>query len=351
MKTANGGGKPAPEQYKITSLIFAAILFIVTLGVGVLFGYEYLIFQSPPQATESTCVAAEDGAGNPLDRDKIYPMQSRLIFNRAYASSSDIQSVTLRANVLPEDTDNKSVDWSISFVNDSSAWAQGKNVSDYITVTPVSDDNLTVTISCLNAFAEQIAINVVSTKNPLAKATCLVDYRQKLLGVLMEIKNGTMPDGIRLYYPTKYSSEPKTETQAFKVNPDYVGAWGLNVNCEYSEVFTLSCEKQAIDRVLFQANGEFISEFSQFGFSDQADSYFNMEFNPTDKELPPLLNKPWFLSVFPQYNVRKEQIINAMKNFGMPVYRVYFPLLDATDFDTAEPCFYLTIDPTLLYLM
>lgn len=54
MKTANGGGKPAPEQYKITSLIFAAILLIVTLGVGVLFGYEYLIFQSPPQATEST---------------------------------------------------------------------------------------------------------------------------------------------------------------------------------------------------------------------------------------------------------------------------------------------------------
>jgi hypothetical protein len=40
-----------------------------------------------------------------------------------------------------------------------------------------------------------------------------------------------------------------------------------------------------------------------------------------------------------------------MKNFGMPVYRVYFPLLDATDFDTAEPCFYLTIDPTLLYSM
>ena len=140
MKTANGGGKPAPEQYKITSLIFAAILLIVTLGVGVLFGYEYLIFQSPPQATESTYVAAEDGAGNPLDRDKIYPMPSRLIFNRAYASSSDIQSLTLRANVLPEDTDNKFVDWSISFVNDSSAWAQGKNVSDYITVTPVSDD-------------------------------------------------------------------------------------------------------------------------------------------------------------------------------------------------------------------
>ena len=107
MKTANGGGKPAPEQYKITSLIFAAILLIVTLGVGVLFGYEYLIFQSPPQATESTYVAAEDGAGNPLDRDKIYPMPSRLIFNRAYASSSDIQSLTLRANVLPEDTDNQ----------------------------------------------------------------------------------------------------------------------------------------------------------------------------------------------------------------------------------------------------
>ena len=44
---------------------------------------------------------------------------------------------TVTATVYPEDAANQKVDWSVSFANASSAWASGKKVTDYVTVTPL----------------------------------------------------------------------------------------------------------------------------------------------------------------------------------------------------------------------
>lgn len=97
---------------------------------------------------------------------------------------------TLTATVLPEKASNKAVDWAVSFVNPSSAWATGKTVTDYVTVTPTADGALTANVECLQAFGEQIKVTVTSRNNAEATATCLVDYAEHVAGYTLTLTNG-----------------------------------------------------------------------------------------------------------------------------------------------------------------
>lgn len=84
---------------------------------------------------------------------------------------------TITATVLPEDATNKKIDWSISFVDPSSDWAQGKLVEDYVSL---SFSDTQATLSCLAAFGEQIQITASSMEDSTISASCLVDYAQKI---------------------------------------------------------------------------------------------------------------------------------------------------------------------------
>ena len=90
------------------------------------------------------------------------------------------QQVT--ASVQPSDALNKEVDWSIAWANALSAWAKGKTVTDYVTITPTADGAQTANVSCLQAFGEQIVVTATSRDNTSAKGSCTVDYRQKYMG-------------------------------------------------------------------------------------------------------------------------------------------------------------------------
>lgn len=90
---------------------------------------------------------------------------------------------TLTAVMTPSDASNKSVDWSVSWANSESGWAKGKNVLEYVKITPQADGGLIATLSCLQAFGEQIVITVVSRVNADLTATCTVDYAKKILSV------------------------------------------------------------------------------------------------------------------------------------------------------------------------
>jgi len=89
----------------------------------------------------------------------------------ATAANGYTKSVTLTATILPADVPNKSVDWLIE-------WADTSNtapVTDYVTVTPESDGELTATITCKQAFNYDIVVTVVTRVGKNA-ATCLVTY-------------------------------------------------------------------------------------------------------------------------------------------------------------------------------
>ena len=90
----------------------------------------------------------------------------------------------LTAIIEPANAVNKLVDWHIFWKNDNSEWAKNKAVTDYVTVTPVSDGATTANVACLQAFGEQIIIDVTSRENPSIRAQkpCTVDYVQKIIG-------------------------------------------------------------------------------------------------------------------------------------------------------------------------
>ena len=97
---------------------------------------------------------------------------------------------TLTATITPDNADDKTVDWSVAFVNPASEWATGKTVTDYVTVTPTSNGALTATVECLQAFGEQVVVTVASRDNEGVTATCTVDYVKKVNGMELTLKKG-----------------------------------------------------------------------------------------------------------------------------------------------------------------
>lgn len=148
--------------------------------------------------------AVTDGDGNVLDEGETYPMPENLIFGGAAKASAALASlpvsVTLHATVLPDAAVVKSVVWSVSFVNADSAWASGKTVTDYVTVTPASEFSPTATVICTAAFGEQIKITASSLFDLKITASCLVDFRVRLsdVGVLSETYTNSIffPNGV-----------------------------------------------------------------------------------------------------------------------------------------------------------
>ena len=92
---------------------------------------------------------------------------------------------TLTATISPENATNKEVDWSVEFVDPSAAWATGKSVTDYVTVTPTSDGALTATVANLKDFGSQIKVKAMSRDNSAAYAECTVDYAKKIKGAYL----------------------------------------------------------------------------------------------------------------------------------------------------------------------
>lgn len=123
-----------------------------------------------------------DGEGNEMVSGEVYAMPANMIFSATSAEPTNAsEGIKLNATVYPETADNKAVDWEVSFVNPSSAWANGKNVADYVKVVPESDGAAVATVECLQAFGERIKITVTSRANPLAKAECVLDYARRIL--------------------------------------------------------------------------------------------------------------------------------------------------------------------------
>lgn len=99
----------------------------------------------------------------------------------AYGVTSAAESAyTLTATISPADADNKTVEWSVAWVNSSSAWASGKNVSAYITAVPSASNTNVVTVSCLQAFGEQVAVTASSVAESNISATATVDYVKRV---------------------------------------------------------------------------------------------------------------------------------------------------------------------------
>lgn len=174
--------------------ILAGILATVLLA-GATTTVVCLSRDKEPTSQGQVSVQPNDSASNVTDEngevlsEGVNVMPTRMTFRsaRAITGESKSNSATIQANIKPDNATNKNVSWSVAFVNPQSAWAMGKNVSDYVTVTPQSPGSNIATVECLKPFGEQIKLTVVSESNANAKAECTIDFAKRINQVLFDI--------------------------------------------------------------------------------------------------------------------------------------------------------------------
>lgn len=122
---------------------------------------------------------ATDDNGDPMYGGGSYVMPEGMAFSAAASTAAETDtSVTLTANYEPAGTSNKQTNWSVSFKNPSSSWANGKTVTDYVTVESTGTN--TAKVACVKAFGEQIIVTATSAADPSVSATTTVDFEKKL---------------------------------------------------------------------------------------------------------------------------------------------------------------------------
>ncbi len=178
-KNTNSAKGPGLKIFAaVTSLLLAASVVITAVGFGT--GRWQVssgnTIEAPADGQGGMLVGETEEQGISLMSAKIAPED----YEEYGISPMTESAYTLTATIIPESADNKAVDWSAEWVNASSEWATGKNVNDYVTVTPESDGALKASLQGLKAFGEQIKVVVTSRSNPNASAECILDYARRI---------------------------------------------------------------------------------------------------------------------------------------------------------------------------
>lgn len=171
------------------------VLLLAAIGIAIPSkGFtDWSKFKKNPQVEQPDKPGEEQKPGT--DDVVIEQIEASGILLSAAIASADESGVTQRftATITPSDATNQKVNWSVAFKNAGSEWANGKNISDYVTVTPTSDGSLNADVTCKAAFGEQIILTVTSRDNAEAKATATVDYRKKVIDCEIKL-NGSDSD-------------------------------------------------------------------------------------------------------------------------------------------------------------
>lgn len=227
------------KQNKIISIILSGTFALAAIGLGVGIGLK----KPDKKPTADVIVMPDedivsDSDGNKLNDGDFHPMPEGMLFApSAMANTQDEEmTVNIVATITPNDAANKAVDWTVTFVNATSAWANGKTATDYITAEPTTDGALTAAITCKEAFGEQIKITVTSRDNPDASASCTVDYKQQFEGYLFSASQ------------TGKTPTLNNSTKKGKIYADFNNAEQLKITYSYkkSSVYTVALSDSEI---------------------------------------------------------------------------------------------------------
>lgn len=116
----------------------------------------------------------------------------KLTSSGATTASDGTMSKVLTATITPNDAITVGFTWTVSFKNASSSWATGKTVTDYVTVTKDSSNDLKATVTCLKPFGEQIIVKIKCDYSD-ASATATVDYKARVASGSVTFESQTPP--------------------------------------------------------------------------------------------------------------------------------------------------------------
>lgn len=165
---------------------FAIFLAIVLVAAGILTGVFYALGDITfGQAEEqSEAKAANGGMVLAADESSDAVVAMSAIAEEAfgdYGISESAESAELvTATLTPSGASYISAVWSVSWTDGTSEWASGKTVTDYVTVTPTEDNDLSAAVACLQPFGERVTVGLTVTGDGSVTANCTADYLQKI---------------------------------------------------------------------------------------------------------------------------------------------------------------------------
>lgn len=200
MSNCNGG---VGIGWKILSF-FLAIVLIAGVVAGVVFWQNgNIVFTFVEQEQPSSEEAQDNGnpvlseGGAELPSDEVIPMPKAISFRSAASLDGETaayDSVTIKATVLPEALQLDYFGFSVEWANPQSAWASGRDVSDYLTLSQDTSDIYEATLCCLQPFSEQIIVKATAQVLNKEKSTeCTVDFVARLNDFWVRLTSGGFP--------------------------------------------------------------------------------------------------------------------------------------------------------------
>lgn len=164
---------------KFLSIIFAAVM--ATCGVFAAgCGKENKTTNKTPTGEEDIVITKpiEDTIPNAVRPGGEYKMTSAMSFLSSdlepVAQANEGVSVVVGCEVYPTDAENKEVDWYIEWASD--ATLKTNPVSNYVTVTPMSDGNTKAVVTCYQSFGSDTIILRVVTRDGGFEDYCYITF-------------------------------------------------------------------------------------------------------------------------------------------------------------------------------
>ena len=161
---------------KKSLIISIAAILVAVISLGAV---GFLFWDKSKEPNEELLPETEEStdADISVDAASTYAVRGvRMMAAAPMTVSEETLSQTLTATVLPATASNKAVDWSVAWAAPNGDFEKGKNVTDYVTVTPSSNGSTTATVTAHKAFAGAPVVVTVTTRAGGYKAESVVTY-------------------------------------------------------------------------------------------------------------------------------------------------------------------------------
>lgn len=155
--------------------IVAIIVLVTSLTFGIIHGLDWqVITKNEDETIESDTTTT--GCVNFDFNDQATNNGMILSYGEAKSASANDTSYTLIATVVPDDSNNKLVDWSLSWLYSTEDFEKQNNVYDFIEMIVEEDGSNEVEINIIEAFPDHPIVIKATTRQGGFYATCLARY-------------------------------------------------------------------------------------------------------------------------------------------------------------------------------
>ncbi len=168
------------SKNKVWQIVGVSVLCAV-LVLGAVLGVVFGMHHSTEDLNVSKDMSSDDIVVSATEENGIM-----LTSGVATTAADGTTTKELTATVTPSEASSLRYAWSIAFVNPSSTWATGKNVTDYVSISQDGSNQLKATVTFKKLFSEQIKVTVSCVLKPEIKASATVDCYKKLTDIVVK---------------------------------------------------------------------------------------------------------------------------------------------------------------------